>query len=625
MHCTVLTRAQFKHYFVPVYVTAFQDRISEPEEIKRCLFARMRCSYFRSVVFVTVVIIIGLYGSLLRIHNNYSATVLSYVDKRNLPEENVTSRNDYSDVPSVDCADDDVIVNEKDAKSPVYSLDDEISRQHSMSNASQFDDVDSREISSPHVEIVTGESLLKLEEHDKSEQRQSTVKSFGAVEPNSKQLETDISNIIPSSSLRSKSMQHPKPISTNHLTRSSTYAQPSTKGYVLAVNYYEQQSMGSRNLFQLQCWAQHLGLSVVKPVMKDSFLLTPLDNNQQSSFLKFEDSFNLDEWTKRTDHSHFSPLVEWSDFLSKAPRDVILVQYNYPSVSVLKSRQKAGEPVLQNHIGDRYKSGCGTKWPASSQEAFLRSNAFHVVRSVCFNFYHGDQLSLDEFDAHLLGDHRAGNVTIVMDLWRGLGTGQRVLIKDACTNVFPINEYISLSDRLNSDASRYIQTYLGGRPFIAVMGRLEMTLLTVHKKEPVLPFCLNEIIAELNSFKRDAGVNGTFLSIDIGRYGSKKWRTSIDPELQQEFSTFIRKIYGPTTSVNSWERTFEDIAKPMTKDAGYIGLLQKAIVTQAKCVLFVGGGAFQRHALHLYRQLHPKSEECLRVVSSCTSSTKFRL
>ena len=587
----------------------------------------MRCSYFRSVVFVTVVIIIGLYGSLLRIHNNYSATVLSYVDKRDSPEENDTFWNDYPDVISVDF--DDVIVNEKDAKSPVHSLDDEIkelSRQHPPSNASQkvsLDDVDGRESSSPHVEIVTGESLSKLEEHDKSEQKQSSAKSFGAVKPNSKQLETDISNIIPSSSLRSESLQQPKPISTIHLTGSSTYAQPSTKGYVLAVNYYEQQSMGSRNLFQLQCWAQHLGLSVVKPVMKDSFLLTPLDNNQQSSFLKFEDSFNLDEWTKRTDHSHFSPLVEWSEFLSKAPRNVILVQYNYPSVSVLKSRQKAGEPVLQNHIGDRYKSGCDTKWPTSSQEAFLRSNAFHVVRSVCFNFYHGDQLSLDEFDAHLLGDHRAENVTIVMDLWRGLGTGQRVLIKDACTNVFPINEYISLSDRLNSDASRYIQTYLGGRPFIAVMGRLEMTLLTMHKKEPVLPFCLKEIIAELNSFKRDAGVNGTFLSIDIGRYGSKKWRTSIDPELQQEFSTFIRKIYGPATSVNSWERTFENVA--MTKDAGYIGLLQKAIVTQAKCVLFVGGGAFQRHALHLYRQLHSKSKECLRVVSSCTSSTKFRL
>ena len=400
---------------------------------------------------------------------------------------------------------------------------------------------------------------------------------------------------------------------------------PITKGYVLAVNYYEQQSMGSRNLFQLQCWARQLGLAVVKPVMKDSFLLTPLDQHQQQTFLKFEDSFDLNEWTLQSSISQFAPLVEWSEFLSNAPRNVILVSYNYPSVSVLKTRQKAGEPVLQDHIGERYKSGCSSKWPTSSQLSFLGSNGFHVVRTVCFNFYFGDQLTIDEFNTHLLGEHRASNVTIIMDMWRGLGTGQRVLIKDTCFTTYPINEHIKLSSRLLGDASRYIEAHLGGQPFIAVMGRLEMTLLTVHKKDqPIVPYCLKEIVSELELFKKDTGLSATFLSIDIGKYGSKKWRARVDPDLRHDFSSLVQNIYGPSASISSWERTFEDIA--MTKDAGYIGLLQKAIVTQAKCVLFVGGGAFQRHALHLYRQLHTRKEEqCLRVVNSCTSPTKFRL
>jgi hypothetical protein len=400
---------------------------------------------------------------------------------------------------------------------------------------------------------------------------------------------------------------------------------PTTTGYVLAVNYYEQQSMGSRNLFQLQCWAQQLGLAVVKPVMKDSFLLSPLDQHQQQTLLKFEDSFDLKEWSLQTSISQFAPLVDWSEFLSNTPRNVILVSYNYPSVSVLKTRQKAGEAVLQDHIGERYKSGCSSKWPTPSQLSFLSSNGFHVVRTVCFNFYFGDQLTVDEFNAHLLGEYHASNVTIIMDMWRGLGTGQRVLIKDTCFTTYPINEHIKLSNRLLSDASRYVEANLGGQPFIAVMGRLEMTLLTVHKKDqPILPYCLKEIVSELDLLKKDTGLSATFLSIDIGRYGSKKWRTRVDPDLRRDFSNLIQDIYGPSASVSSWEKTFEDIA--MTKDAGYIGLLQKAIVTKAKCVLFVGGGAFQRHALHLYRQLHPRREEqCLRVANSCTSSTKFRL
>ena len=400
---------------------------------------------------------------------------------------------------------------------------------------------------------------------------------------------------------------------------------PTTKGYVLAVNYYEQQSMGSRNLFQLQCWAQQLGLAVVKPVMKDSFLLTPLDQHQQLTLLKFEDSFDLKEWSMKTSISQFAPLVEWSEFLSNAPKNVILVSYNYPSVGVLKTRQKAGEPVLQDHIGERYKSGCSSKWPTSSQLTFLGSNGFHVVHTVCFNFYFGDQLTMDEFNTHLLDEYRANNMTIIMDMWRGLGTGQRVLIKDTCSTTYPINERIRLSNRLLSDASRYIEANLGSQPFIAVMGRLEMTLLTVHKKgQPILPYCLKEIVSELDLFKNDTGLSAVFLSIDIGRYGSKKWRTRLDPDLKRDFGNLVQNVYGPSASVSSWERGFEDIA--MTRDAGYIGLFQKAIVTQAKCILFVGGGAFQRHALHLYRQMHPRMEDqCLRVVNSCTSSTKFRL
>ena len=68
--------------------------------------------------------------------------------------------------------------------------------------------------------------------------------------------------------------------------------------------------------------------------------------------------------------------------------------------------------------------------------------------------------------------------------------------------------------------------------------------------------------------------------------------------------------------MHEWEKTFERVAH--STDSGYIAMLQQVIVTRAKCILFVGGGTFQRHAYNLYRQLNPENQ-CVRILEKCTS------
>lgn len=394
-------------------------------------------------------------------------------------------------------------------------------------------------------------------------------------------------------------------------------------GYILAVNYYEQQTIGSRNLLQLQCMAKHLNLAVVKPVMKSSFLKTPLDDEAQRTYLKFEDSFNLDEWVAYAEKAPYAPLVEWENFLTEAPRDVILVQFNHPSLSVIKSRKKVG-PETQRAQKERYQTGCAEKWPSSSELAFIETEKFRIVRSVCFNFYHGDMVSLKEFDEHMFGGHAGANVTVIFDTWRGLGSSQRVLIEGVCASIYPIQEYIRPSQRLVRDAEAYIQTYLKGEPFVAIMGRLEMSLLTVHSKDFSVSSCLRNTVSELLKLKEAKHVHETFISIDIGKYGTKKWRSKMDKDMIDSLEGFFRSVYGSSMSVKDWETSFEKISS--STDAGYIALLQKVVVTRARCILFVGGGAFQRHALNLYRQLDTnRNNECLGIVKYCTSATKLTL
>lgn len=395
------------------------------------------------------------------------------------------------------------------------------------------------------------------------------------------------------------------------------------KGFVLAANFYEQQTMALRNMFQLQCWANTLHLSVVKPLLKDSTLRTPLEPHKHTTMLKFEDFFNTTEWGRVSKREGYAPLVDWEDFLELAPRKVIAVRFEYASVSMLKARQRAGQPVVHLSESSRFKSGCKSAWPNLQELAFLKANGFDIVRTVCFNFYYGDELQLEEFNSHLLGGFQDSEVTVILDMWRGISSGQRVLVKNTCSRVFSLQEFITPSDRVERDAEKYIAKYHSSEPYLAVMGRLEMSTLTVHKRQPILPYCFQETMKELRAFESATNLHNVFLSIDIGKYGTKRYRSHIDNDLARDFTGFFRGIYEKL-SIYEWERGFELAAG--TRDPGYIALLQKVIVTKAKCVLFVGGGAFQRHALNLYRKRHPLiAEQCIRVVKSCTSPTKFIL
>ena len=392
------------------------------------------------------------------------------------------------------------------------------------------------------------------------------------------------------------------------------------RGVVLAINYYEQQTMASRNMFQLQCWAKTLNLDVVQPTTKDSSLLTPLNDQVWKSQLRFGDLFDMAEWKRVSDQYHYSSLINWEEFLIEGPKKVIIVSFNYPSVKVLKARQKAGEQVQHSPQGERYKIGCDSIFPSSSERNFLIAKGFTIVRQVCLNFYYGDELSLSEFNSYILGNYSSNEVTVVMEMWRGMGSGQRVLIRDSrCVETYPIQEVISPSERLVHDAEMYITRHFSGGPFLAVMGRYEMSLLTTHT---TVPYCLKETLYKFQQFKKDTNLDNAFLSIDIGKYGTKKWRKGTEPEIANEVMHLFHGVYGAGVSIGKWEDGFESVSG--LRDAGYIGLLQKVIVARAQCVLFVGGGAFQRHGLFMYKNLHHDSV-CARAVDQCTSKKKFRL
>lgn len=395
-------------------------------------------------------------------------------------------------------------------------------------------------------------------------------------------------------------------------------------GYVVVLKVYEQQTMASGNLLQLQCWASMLNMSLVTPFMKLSNVLTPLSEARQRTYLSFWDTFNKAHWQRHTEAHGYLPLVDWVDWVKKAPRKLIVVQFKYPVLSRVKEKKKQGIEFPHPHSGDAFSKGCEFKFISGKSLQFLKEKGFVIVRKVCFNFLHGDGFTFTEFKEHLFGGFNPATVSVIFDMWRGLNEPQRVLITEKiCREEHPFREQVQPSDRLIRDAQIYKEKFLGPGDYIAVITRFEMTGLSRQHQlsndtHAEIPLCIKKTLSHLNQLRTDTGIEKTFLSIDIGKYGSSSFFKKKYYHHLPEMMEFVKKVHTERMAMSDIEHTLEHVSR--TTDSGYIASLQQLIVTRAKCILFMGGGSFQRHALHMYQELHPQREQqCIHVVESCTS------
>ncbi len=385
-------------------------------------------------------------------------------------------------------------------------------------------------------------------------------------------------------------------------------------GYVLAEDFWEQQMSGSRNLQDLQCWAGLLGLRVVEPFVINSVLKTRLNVKMKGlyrHFLRFHDLLDLGYWNSHSKALHHAELVSWEEFLQHAPRDAIMVDIKYKTQGEL-------EPVSnQLPRSQRYKVGCKNVETWSKEAAFLQQTQFNLTRMVCFNFQYGDMLSMEEFNQHIFAGHSPQNVTVIFQTWRGLRSSGRVTVGGSLCPKPHMHLYVPLSPKVTQMTEVYKTKYLNGSDYIAVMARIEKAKI-YFRREGIVTYCLNQIIQYVNTLRVTSGIEQVFLSIDMGKFGSNSFRDAGDStDLDVEFTKFFAKLYSNTMTISQWSNTFTDTAS--TSDAGYIAVLQKSIAIHAKCVIFVGGGLFQNHAVQLYKKLHPRSEQqCITTITDCT-------
>ena len=392
-----------------------------------------------------------------------------------------------------------------------------------------------------------------------------------------------------------------------------------SKGFVLANNYFEQQTGAAMNLLTLSKWAKTVGVFPVEPFVKNSLLHNHLSTNNVIKLkraLHFHDYFDIDLWNEMCLNVSAMPLISWNTFTSNNSGKFILALSIGEETSKLAfvNDEIMNEAVCKESFPD-YESKLQyyiTKIVGLDME---------IVRRVCISFNDHQPIHIDTFSSIIYGDQDPSDVVVWFNTWRGIMGNRRIkIIEHEYTRKVETVEMLDSSQRIIDDSKKYIKDILQSDigKYVAISFRAVKRVKRFYLKEKKDPMeflhpCILNLQKTISLITNNT--SGVFLAQDLGRFGDVvdiKYLT--DDMITAIKNELFQRIYNGELTTEKWEQQFIDITGGIT-DSGYIAAVQSEILKHSKCLVMFGGDSnFQRRVLYRYKQGRTNSDTCIHEV-----------
>lgn len=310
---------------------------------------------------------------------------------------------------------------------------------------------------------------------------------------------------------------------------------------------------------------------------------------------------------------NFSTLVSKQYFLEHATKELVFVQVLYGPSDHCKSLNIFSK-------SDWYK--------------FLTSKGFHIIRTVCTDFYKApSHMMSEESFQEAIYEKTRRNVTLLFSLWEGIfnSQGKRVALKGSQCNAnynriagfasstsqpprivyTPFNSTypVLLTQRILKHVDQFISEQLSGEKYIAVMLRTE-SLHIGSSFLSVTPYsnntCINGILSDWKKLVQQSNVSKTLFFTDSAKHGSLGWNSAS----ARRFSDYIHDALNLDLPLDKVNSIFEKMTG--SKDSMQMAILHQQLVAHATCIVVIGGGTFQFHTISMYSHNH-RGQECYAI------------
>ena len=402
------------------------------------------------------------------------------------------------------------------------------------------------------------------------------------------------------------------------------------QGHMFIYSSYEEQTNGARNLWQLQMWAKLLDMKVAEPFAVDSLFGVMGAVPDFNQTLRFSDYYDIGKWNQKVIEYGGSPLVKWEEFLSKAPRQVIILY------ALLRPFEK---PVTVTYgVDDMKKYHTSPRVQISDDAMVWIKSHFNITRVVNFLIASNKQhvLTLKEFNSYVFGDLKPSEVTLIWVHWIGIGAevSNRIAIKSAPSSfrsstqvkfLYPLDPHhsvkpeISPSQQVLRAYKAYVSKYFGKRKYVGIVFRTHTVMYYLPgnpnfvQQSNYLLKCGKTLRETLDKIRNKWGI---FLAYDMGTYGSRKgYFNPNDKRLIPLRDQILSSVFNGSVTVEQREEMLLSAAGGIT-DRGFIAALEKTIAVHADCIILLGPlSSFVQSSAADYISLHDNNR-C--VVSICS-------
>ena len=445
-------------------------------------------------------------------------------------------------------------------------------------------------------------------------------------------------------------------IAFSRFTGSTEFVPDSRYGSVFGLLVYEQMGAAATDVMNLQCWAGSLKMKVVEPSIREKAILGDqvFHFSSDPSREQFRELIDIDHWNSYAQKKNYAPLVSLEEFIDKASRNIIYVEMMYSGY--LKCPQGPFHYVSNIFASPLEFGFRRAEYAVLYPYRFLSSHGFKIVRKVCIDLLQEGRLrTQQEFNELVFGDLLGkGNFTVIFDEWRAFrneseeegklenvdpkSDWHQILVKDSlCTfgslkidayhNFFRAQKVASHksspvvdidtaalksgllglipSSQVLGHAAEYRAKYLNNKPYVAIMLRME-SLQEGIKDALVYKKCIEAVKSFLKYSKANYQTDQTFLTSDLGKYGSYTIQ-QYDLTLSEKFQNDLAAAIGLDSLKDSVTKRLEAVTQ--SEGRVRIAWTQGIIVAEARCTIFLGGGAFQNLVLNLHTGLY-KENEC---------------
>ena len=401
-------------------------------------------------------------------------------------------------------------------------------------------------------------------------------------------------------------------------------AREAKRTFIITHSFGGQLTRALKNMMVQQCWAKGLATgaaTIVEPFSSKSLLLhTPamwdsVEKGQVHNFARFSDYFDLKFYNHVSMERGGVPLIMWEEFLSQAPRQVVLVTTPLASCSN-EHRQNMVDRNFQEFLRG------------------LESLNFKVIKTVPIDCHDHDRgrKFIEVVRPYLK------NSTLVFSSWRNYNVVRTWLDVQARCGVSDKapGGRLRPSSKMEKHMNNYRTRVLAANKTVAIMLRVERFLTlkasTVRSTNETVDSCLAKTLSVFASLQQQPrwSESQPFLTLDIGRYGSgimqktkavSKFNESLDLVTASVTDLLVKVYGGRWRSIEEWEASFPEATEGI-EERGYVAMLQRNIAVSSDCLILMGGGSFQEVAATQYLQAHPDpAQQCLHVVCSATALT----